>query len=112
MKITHDVLDVAARLKEIDPEYELHFDAETGRFSLRDSRGGIQLTYPYPTVDVRMVYDAERTRIERMQSILKEIESANERAENSYLRAEDNNIKDGLRDAAERYYSGLRRGSR
>lgn len=110
MKIIWDALDIAERLKEIDPEYELHYDRNTGKFTLRDSRGNVQLTYRYPTIDVRMIADARRTRIERMTAVLREIESANERAEESYHRAEENNIKDGLQDAAERYYSGLRRG--
>ncbi len=112
IEIVWDVLDVARRLKEIDPEYELHYDRRTGKFLLKDSRGSVQLVYRYPSIDVRMLTDARRTRAERIDKILKEIDAANERAERSYLRAEENRIEDGLSDAAERYYSGCRGGTR
>ena len=109
MLITKDVFDIADRLKEIDPCYELHYEPRDGKFRLRSSHGETLLVFPYDRADERMIRHALRTRVERLKSIVEEIERANEAARERYFRARENEAEDGLKEAAEKYYADAKR---
>ncbi len=109
MLITRDPHDIALRLKEIDPSYELHFNNRTSRFELKDGSGATLIVFPYDRMDERMVRHARRTRAERLAEIIHEIDLANERAEKRALRIRENAAEDGLREAADRFYADRKR---
>lgn len=109
MLIERDVHDIAARLREIDAEYTLHYDMAKGRFELHGKDDALMTVFPYDRMDVRMVEYARKTRRERAVRLLEEIESANARAEESETRARDKRVEDILREGADRYYAEKRR---
>lgn len=109
MLITKDVFDIADRLKEIDPCYELHYEPRDGKFRLKAASGETLLVFPYDRADERMLRHARRTRVERLNAIVAEIERANASAEESFMRARENEAEDGLKEAAEKYYADSKR---
>lgn len=108
MLIINDVLDVAKRLKEIDPEYTLHYDFKKHRFELRGARDQLLLVFPYDTVDVRMIYKARETRIERINDIIREMDTYNEKLTERRAREAENYYQDLLKEKAERHYAKKR----
>ncbi len=109
MLIEGDVHDIAARLKEIDAAYTLHYEPRTSRFELRGKDGELLIVFPYDGIDERMVRHARRTRRERLRAIVEEIERANDEAEARALRAQEKCAEDALREEADRYYAEKRR---
>ncbi len=109
MLINSDVLDVSSRLKEIDPDYRLHYITERGVFELKNTKGETLLTYPYKTIDVRMVYKARETRIERSEELLREIERNNASVRESAERKILKDAGDAIKEGAEEYYYAERR---
>lgn len=109
MLINSDVLDVSSRLREIDPDYRLYYLPERGVFELRNTKGETLLTYPYKTIDVRMVYKARETRVERSEELIKEIERNNQNIRLSAERRLQNMAVDAVKESAEEYYHAKRR---
>lgn len=110
MRIEWDVLDVASRLKEIDPGYRLHYLPQEGVFELRNVKGETLLRYPYKTIDVRMVYKAMETRVERSDELFAEIERTNAKVREDAERKLKSDAADAVKESAEEYYYAKRRG--
>lgn len=95
VKITHDVFDIADRLKEISPDYFVMYDTELGRFEIHSaaqSPDTLSLVLPYDTLDCRAVDLVISTRKEHMTDRIREMEEHNARLE-----------REAARRAAERY---------
>ena len=45
VKITHDLFDIATRIKELDERYEIYFDTDAQKYHIY-ALGVRQLTYP------------------------------------------------------------------
>ena len=109
MLIEGDMHDIAARLKEIDETYALHYEPLTAKFELRGKDDELLIVFPYERMDARMVEHARKTRRERIARIVEEIERANAEAEARAERAQNNAVEDVLREGADRYYAEKRR---
>ena len=93
VKIERDVFDIADRIKEIDPGYFVMLNLRTGKFEVhhdgrgRQGRGGsLCLTLPFGRLDARAVTEVYRTRLERRERLLREMEEFNLKSEKSRLK--------------------------
>ncbi len=105
MLITHDVFDIADRLKEVDPSYTLHYDRGKGRYELHGKRGELLLVYPFKSVDARMVTLARETRVERMREFIAEMDRKNLAIERAREKEEEESALERLTEIAGRYYA-------
>lgn len=111
MLITHDLFDISSRLKEIDTNYTLHYNVRSGKFELHGKDDVVLIVFPYDRIDARMITHARRTRVERSQELMREIEENNARIEAERLKEEDEYYQEKLKERAERYYVARRKGS-
>ena len=111
MLITHDSFDIADRLKEIDPDYTLHYNRRTKKFELKGRRGEVLIVFPHDSIDARMVTHARRTRVERIKEIIREMDEHNERLVASRERAENAYYADAFKETVEKYYVKKRKGT-
>lgn len=80
VKITHDLFDIATRIKELDERYEIYFDTDAQKYYIY-ALGVRQLTLPYDKLDVRTLDYVYEARVENAEKILKEIDEYNYRSE-------------------------------
>jgi len=83
VKITNDVFDIAARLKEVDADYFVMYNIDKRRFEVHSRRlpeGMYAALPPFDRLDSRTVDYVRETRAERKDEILKLIEKS-DRAE-------------------------------
>ncbi len=82
IRVLDDLFSVADRIKSIDDKYEIYYNGESGKFEVYNSADGSrQLVIPYDCLDSRAVDYVRKTRIERMDELIAEIELANAVAE-------------------------------
>ncbi len=105
MLITHDVFDIADRLKEVDPNYTLHYNRSSGKFELCGTRGEVLLVYPFKSVDARMVTLARETRVERMREFIAEMDRKNAEIERAREKEENERALESLTEIAGKYYA-------
>ncbi len=105
MQILSDVFDVSARLKEIDSRYTLHYDPRRGKFELRGKDGVLLLTYPFESMDARMVELALRTRVERSNELVREMDEHNRKIEEARERESAEYQMESLKEIAEKHYA-------
>ena len=75
--IISDTFDIASRLREIDPRYVLYYNLARHRYEVHTLQGlgsYLQCVLPYRTLDCRRLRYVRRTRVERADSLLAEIE--------------------------------------
>lgn len=80
MPIKNDVFDIAWRIKEIDRNYYIMYDTKTQKFLLFSSKG-YELTFPFSQLDARAINYARDTRIENLDTLIKEIDNFNKKKE-------------------------------
>lgn len=89
IKVTHDLFDIAERLKSIDPRYKVFYNNERSRFEVHTS--GLEFIVPFDVLDERTLFHAMRTRRENQEELEQEIQSHNreldERAFNEMRKA-------------------------
>lgn len=88
IEILSDLFDIAQRLKEIDSGYKVFYNKTKSKFELhREERGRVSylLTFPFDSLDSRAVEHCLRTRRERKEELLKEIEESNKKLEEKAL---------------------------
>lgn len=93
--IVGDLFDIADRLKEIDDGYFIVRDYKSGKFQVhhREQRGStLALTLPYDRLDFRTISLVRRTRAERKQKLLDEIEEYNKKLSKQILDDNKNKI--------------------
>jgi hypothetical protein len=86
--ITCDLFDIADRLREIDENYLLMYNPRKERYEVhRQAQGRVsyELTLPYDRLDARSVQFCLRTRKERAEALLKELEEENKALESRQL---------------------------
>ena len=93
IRINNDLFDIASRVKEIDPRYEIYFETESQKFTLW-AEGKRQLTLPFENLDERALVYTRKTRIENMEEVIKEIDSGNEKHEKDRLVRVQDKIED------------------
>lgn len=84
IKIVCDLFDIAQRLKGIDDKYILFYNRKRAKFELhREDYGrvGYQLTLPYDSLDARTLNFCLKTRVERREQLMKELDRENEMLE-------------------------------
>ena len=77
IKITHDVYDIANRIKDIDRWYYIVFNTSKGDFEVHNSKQ-VDTTYcvtlPYKTLDERALNYVYHTRVDNIENILEDID--------------------------------------
>lgn len=76
IRIYNDLYDVCDRVKEIHPDYEIYYDTTGKRYEVF-AKGKLQVVCPYEKLDARLIDYLYKTRIERLDKILKEIDDRN-----------------------------------
>lgn len=79
-KITRDVYDIADRLKEIDPAYEVYRNLSKHRFEIH-AHGALQIAVPYDKLDARTLSLVRETRVENADELMARLQKHNERVE-------------------------------
>ena len=97
IKITNDVYDIASRLRELDPAYEVYFDTDLQKFTVW-AFGLRQAILPYDELDIRSLEFVWSTRRENAEKLIREIDRDNERIE----REERKRIKDEVENETSR----------
>lgn len=80
--ITHDVFDIAKRIKEIDEDYFVVYDTRLCRFEVHNKRqkpDTLSLVLPYDTLDCRAIDKVLSTRTEYIAKRLAEIDEYNQK---------------------------------
>lgn len=79
MVVTQDLYDIGARVREIDPSYFIVRNDETGKYELHShrTRPTYVLSFPYGELDARSVVYVLKTKIERREALIREIEENN-----------------------------------
>ena len=85
-KITSDVLDIASRLKEIDPKYEVYRNLNKHRFEIH-AEGALQIAVPFNRLDERTLSLVRETRLENADALFKRLEAQNAETERLKLAA-------------------------
>ena len=85
IRITHDLFDIAERLKAINEHYEVYFDTEKQKFIVK-AFGIHQFTVPYDKLDVRTLDYAYYTRRENAEKVLHDVDVYNEGREKDALK--------------------------
>jgi len=95
IKITEDVFDISNRLKEIDSNYFVVFNTKKQKFEIhnKSQKNTYCLTVLNKSLDSRTITQTLKSRRERFNKILQEIEDNNQKI------IDDNNKK--IRDMAE-----------
>jgi hypothetical protein len=78
--IEKDVFSIAERLKEIDKRYVVYRNVLAHRFEVYVGEA-LQFVVPFPRLDARTIEFARKTRVERMDAIVKEIDRQNDLAD-------------------------------
>ena len=97
--IENDNLYILERLKEIDESYFIVYNTLTSKFEVHSSGqigGTYCFTIPYSTLDERTIDFAKKTRVERRDEIIKEIDRVNEKREKEVYKEAINHIKEVL----------------
>lgn len=80
--VENDLFSVADRIRSIDGRYRVFYNTGRGKFEVRSADDdSLQATIPYDRLDSRAVDYVRKTRIERIDEILAEIEHENAVAE-------------------------------
>ena len=81
IRITEDVCDICKRIKEVDENYYIVYNRVLNRFELHDGsvKGGFACVLPFDRLDERSIRHARRTRIERIDALMRELDAYNEK---------------------------------
>ena len=80
VKIEKDLFSICDRLKEIDERYEVFRNKISNRFEVYVGKA-LQFVVPFQRLDARTLDFARKTRIERREQIVKEIDERNAKIE-------------------------------
>ena len=80
VKIEKDLFSISDRLKEIDGRYELFRNTLAHRFEVYIEKA-LQFVVPFQRLDARTLEFARKTRVERREQIVREIDERNARLE-------------------------------
>ncbi len=86
--ITNDLFNVANRLKSVNANYQVFYNATLGRFEVHTKNQRpttLAFVVPYPSLDARTVVLARQSRIENANEIYQQMEQHNEMLEKQQL---------------------------
>ena len=83
MEIKNDVFGIGKRLREIDADYFVVYNGGLRRYEVhhRRQRDTLALVVPYASLDARTVALALKTRRENIDRLIKEMDAANQKLE-------------------------------
>ena len=85
--VENDLFYVADRIKSIDDKYKIYYNGESRKFEVHNAEDdSLQVVLPYGQLDSRAVDYVRKTRIERIDALLEEIERVNAEAEKAAAR--------------------------
>lgn len=90
-EVRGDLYDIAARIREIDENYFIYYSYRYRRYEVHNRaqrNGTFALALPYRTLDARALTLVRRTRAERADELLKEIEEENVRSRRAAVEKE------------------------
>lgn len=79
IKITDDLFDVAERIKNINPDYELYFDKISQKFTVW-ANGKRQVVLPFDRLDKRSIDYLYKTHVKNIDALLDSIDEENKKA--------------------------------
>lgn len=95
--VESDCLGIVERLKSVEGDYFLVFDLDKGKYELH-SRGqagdSYCLTFPFETIDERMVDLTRKTRVQNSEGLFAEMEEENKRRERRVVSTTINAFKE------------------
>lgn len=95
--ILADTYFISERLKEIDESYFLVFNFDKQKFEVHSTEQGKNtycLTVPYPVLDERTLALVRKTRGERLDALIEEMEKENEVFEKKQVKDAVNRLKE------------------
>lgn len=98
LPITNDVLDIAWRIKDIEPSYYIMYDTDIKKFLLF-SKNGLELKLPYNQLDERSIRYARDTRIDNLDILIKEIDKFNDNLESEKTKEMHNTAEEMFDEA-------------
>ena len=83
LSVNDNVFDIPKRLREIDPGYFVMFNPKNQKYELHHEGQDITycLTFPFDELDGRALVYARETRIERINTIRRQMKEHNEKLE-------------------------------
>lgn len=83
VKIENDVFDIASRVKEIDSDYFVVYNRTKRRFEIHNKKQKptLALVVPHNELDCRTIEYVLKTKISRIDEIVREIDAHNEKIE-------------------------------
>ena len=82
IEITNDLFDIASRLRAINDDYRLYYNAQKRRYEVHSAkRQRLQFIVPYDELDARTVEYARYSRVENAKRIFEDIEKHNSKLE-------------------------------
>lgn len=97
IKIQSDPLFITERLQEIDQDYYLVFNTIKRKYEVHSNNQigcTYCLTYPNPALDERLLQIVKKTRRENLSELLKEIDKANEKIENEFIKSQKEKLEE------------------
>lgn len=85
-EITHDVYNIANRIRDIDSGYYIVYDTSKGHFEVHNANQRDTtycVTLPFDTLDERVLNYVNKTRVVNIENILEDIDRDNLRHENA-----------------------------
>ena len=98
-EIVSDVFDIADRIREVDGEYRLFWNADHERYEVR-KRGEICITWTEP-LSAALITKLRETHVRRRYELLSEIEKEEKRAE----REQEHRARERIGEMSEEYLS-------
>lgn len=99
IKIEHDPLFIAQRLKEIDPTYYIVYNIEKHQYEVHstDQLGSSYcFSVKYPSLDERTIDYARKTRADKADALIKALDKENEKIGLCLARTALEKIQEGL----------------
>ncbi len=100
--VTGDLYSITNRLKEIDDGYFIYYSYKNRRYEVhnKNQRGRtLSLVLPYTSLDERTVRLVRKTRSERMEKLIKQMDEENARLEKECMQELIKNKQNEIEDA-------------
>lgn len=107
IKVESDALGIIKRLKAWNKNYEVYYNIKTKKFMLYLFENDFKpssycLTFPFNTIDERMIEHALKSEIQNRKALLSEMEESNDlllkKEQQKIYEEMENNIRDGKRN--------------
>ena len=78
IEITNDLFDIAWRLRSVNDDYRLYYNAEKRRYEVHSAeRNALQFVVPYDELDARTVEYARYTSVGNAKQVFSDIDKNN-----------------------------------